>query len=285
MFTRCPRFRAPGSRHGTIAGVAELDVSVEGGPGRRLVLLHGFTQGPGSWDALVAGLDPSLQVVRVTLPGHGPEGRASAKARLAFEAAAAAIADAVAEVAGPEPATWFGYSLGGRLALRVALDRPQLVDAMVLLGATAGLEDAADRAARMEMDERLAGGLERKGVERFVDGWLAQALFSRLSRSAAGVEERRRGTVDGLAAALRLLGAGAQEPVWARLGELTMPVLLIAGEHDTKFSAIGFRMAAEIGDNAGISFVPGAGHAAHLERPDSVAAIVSRFLAALPAAG
>lgn len=247
------------------------------------MLLHGFTQGPGSWDRLVAGLDPSLEIVRVTLPGHGPEGSASAQARFPFEAAAGAVADAVAEVAGPQPATWFGYSLGGRLALRVALDRPDLVDALVLLGATAGIEDAANRGARMEMDERLANGLERKGVERFVDGWLAQALFSGLSRAAAGVDERRRGTVDGLASALRLLGAGAQQPVWDRLGELGVPVLLMAGEHDTKFSAIAFRLAASIGDNAGISFVPSAGHAAHLERPDSVAAILSRFLAALPA--
>src|SRR5581483_7463866 len=117
----------------------------------------------------------------------------------------------------------------------------------------------------------------------FVDGWLAQALFSRLPREAAGVEERRRGTVDGLASALRLLGAGAQEPVWDRLAELGMPVLLMAGEHDTKFSALAFRMAAAIGDNAGISFVPGAGHAAHLERPQSVTTILARFLAALPA--
>jgi 2-succinyl-6-hydroxy-2,4-cyclohexadiene-1-carboxylate synthase len=263
--------------------VTELDVTVEGGPGRRLVLLHGFTQGPGSWDPVVAGLDPSYQIVRVTLPGHGPEGSTSAHARFEFEAAAGAVADAVAEVAGPEPATWFGYSLGGRLALRVALDRPELVDALALLGATAGIEEAAPRAARVEIDERLADGLERKGLEGFIDGWLAQALFSRLSPAAAGVEERRLGTVDGLASALRLLGAGAQEPVWDRLGELKMPVLLMAGEHDSKFSALGFRLAAAIGDNAGISFVPGAGHAAHLERPESVTTILSRFLSALPA--
>ena len=247
------------------------------------MLLHGFTQGPGSWDRVVEGLDPSLQIVRVTLPGHGPEGSASAQARFPFEAAAGLVADAVAEAAGPEPATWVGYSLGGRLALRIALDRPDLVDALVLLGATAGIPDAGDRAARREMDERLADGLERKGLERFIDGWLAQALFSRLSRAAAGVEERRRGTVDGLASALRLLGAGAQEPVWDRLGELGVPVLLLAGEHDTKFSALAFRLATAIGDNAGITFVPGAGHAAHLERPASVATILSRFLSALPA--
>ena len=92
------------------------------------------------------------------------------------------------------------------------------------------------------------------------------------------------GTVDGLASSLRLLGTGAQEPVWDRMGEIKVPVLLMAGEHDSKFSALAFRMAAGIGDNAGISFVPGAGHAAHLERPQSVALILNRFLAALPTA-
>jgi 2-succinyl-6-hydroxy-2,4-cyclohexadiene-1-carboxylate synthase len=262
--------------------MAEIDVAVEGGTGRRVVLLHGFTQGPRSWDALVAVLDPTAQIVRVTLPGHGPPNSASAGVRLPFEQAAAAVAGAVATTAGPEPATWIGYSLGGRLALRVALDRPELVDAMVLLGATAGIEDPDDRAARRQIDERLAAGLERKGVEAFIDGWLAQQLFSGLARSAAGVEERRAGTVDGLASALRLLGTGAQEPVWDRLDELEIPVLLMAGEHDSKFSALAFRLAAAIGHNAGVSFVPGAGHAAHLERPRSVATIVNRFLAALP---
>ena len=269
--------------HGTIAPVSAIDVTVEGGPGRRLVLLHGFTQGPRSWDALVAALGPSYEIVRVTLPGHGPAEGASAGVRLPFEAAAAAVAAAVEAAAGPEPATWFGYSLGGRLALRVALDRPDLVGALVLLGATAGIEEADARAARVEIDERLASGLERRGVERFVDGWLAQDLFSRLPREAAGVDERRRGTVEGLAAGLRLLGTGAQEPVWNRLGELRVPVLLMAGEHDSKFSALAYRLAAGIGDVAGLSFVPGAGHAAHLERPQSVAAIVNRFLATLPA--
>ncbi len=263
--------------------MADVDVSVEGGPGRRLVLLHGFTQGPGSWDQVVAGLDPSYEIVRVTLPGHGPAGSASAATRLPFERAAEAVARAVAEIAGPEPAIWFGYSLGGRMALRVTLDRPDLVEALALLGATAGIEEPEPRAARVEIDERLAAGLERKGVEQFIDGWLAQVLFSRLSRSAAGVEERRTGTVEGLASALRLLGAGAQEPVWSRLGEIDVPVLLLAGEHDSKFSAIAFRLAAGIGDSAGLSFVPGAGHAAHLERPQSVATLLSRFLSTLPA--
>jgi 2-succinyl-6-hydroxy-2,4-cyclohexadiene-1-carboxylate synthase len=154
---------------------------------------------------------------------------------------------------------------------------------LALLGATAGIEEPGARAARVEMDERLASGLERKGLERFVDGWLAQELFARLPPAAAGVEERRASTVDGLASALRLLGTGAQEPVWDRLAEIGVPVLVLAGEHDSKFSALAYRLAAGIGHQAGISFVPGAGHAAHLERPRSVATILSRFLATLPA--
>ncbi len=71
--------------------------------------------------------------------------------------------------------------------------------------------------------------------------------------------------------------------MWDRLGEIDVPVLLMAGEHDSKFSALAFRLAADIGPSAGLSFVPGAGHAAHLERPGSVATILTRFLDGLPA--
>lgn len=258
-----------------------IDVTVEG-EGRPLVLLHGFTQGPRSWDRMVDALGGSLRILRVTLPGHGPAGGASAGARLTFEAAAGAVADAVAAAAGPEPATWFGYSLGGRLALRVALDRPDLTAALALLGATAGLDEPGARAARVEMDGRLAAGLERKGLDPFLDGWLAQPLFEHLPRSVAGLEERREGTADGLASALRLLGTGAMEPLWDRLDAIRGPVLLLAGEHDTRFAALAVRLATGIGAAAAVALVPGAGHAAHLERPGAVAALLARFLSGVP---
>jgi 2-succinyl-6-hydroxy-2,4-cyclohexadiene-1-carboxylate synthase len=237
----------------------------------RVVLLHGFTQGPGSWDNLAERLAGEHDVVTPSLPGHGGAGAVTGT----FEEQAAALAEAV----GPPPAVWVGYSMGGRFALRVALERPDLVERLVLLGATAGLADATERAARCRRDETLASGLERKGLDQFLTGWLNQALFKRLPPEAAGMEERRRNTVEGLASALRRLGTGAQEPLWDRLGELRMPVLLMAGEHDSTFSALAFRLTAGIGENAGVSFVPGAGHAAHLERPDAFATILERFLA------
>lgn len=242
----------------------------------RLVLVHGFTQGPGSWAEVVARLGPGYDVVTPTLPGHGGAGAVTGT----FEEEAASLAEAV----GPTPAVWVGYSMGGRLALRVALDRPDLVEGLVLLGATAGLADPDDRAARVERDETLAAGLERKGLDRFLTGWLTQPLFKRLPAAAAGLEERRTNTVEGLASALRRLGTGVQEPVWDRLGELRMPVLVMAGEHDTTFVALAMRLAGDIGEGAEFWIIAGAGHAAHLERPDAFTARLERFLARWPAA-
>lgn len=238
----------------------------------RLVLVHGFTQGPRSWDPVVERLGAvpgptGLDVARLTLPGHGGAGAVDST----FEAAAAALA----EEGGP--GTWVGYSLGGRLALRVALDRPDLVERLVLLGASPGLADPCERAARVARDETLAAGLERRGVDEFLAGWLRQPLFERLGDSAAGLEERRLNTAAGLASVLRRFSPGAQEPLWDRLGELTMPVLLMAGEHDTAFIAVAFRMATAL-PAAEVSIVPGAGHAAHLERPEAFAALLDRFL-------
>jgi 2-succinyl-6-hydroxy-2,4-cyclohexadiene-1-carboxylate synthase len=234
----------------------------------RLVLLHGFTQGPRSWGAVTSQLT-GHDLVPLALPGHA----GNPPAETTFEEAAAGLA----EVGGR--GVWVGYSMGGRLALRVALDRPDLVDGLVLLGANPGLADPDERAARRRVDETLAAGLERQGVERFMEGWLRLALFKRLPPEAAGLEERRRNTVEGLAAALRRHGTGAQEPVWDRLSQLRMPVLLMAGEHDSHYVSVAFDMAAAIGETAAVSIVPGAGHAAHLERPEAFAVLLERFVA------
>ncbi len=86
----------------------------------------------------------------------------------------------------------------------------------------------------------------------------------------------------GLAAVLRNFSPGRQEPLWDRLGELRAPTLLMAGEHDTTYCAVAFRMATAVGEVGEVSIVPGAGHAAHLERPDAFATLVSRFVDRLP---
>ena len=173
---------------------------------------------------------------------------------------------------------WLGYSMGGRLALHVALSAPQVVERLALVGATAGIVDPIDRATRRETDEAEAARLERIGVDQFLERWLAQPLFAGLSEDAAGLEARRTNTVEQLAAQLRQLGTGTQDPLWSRLHELDMPVLVVAGERDGKFATLGRQMAEAIGDNASLALVPGAGHACHLERPDEFTAVVLPFL-------
>jgi 2-succinyl-6-hydroxy-2,4-cyclohexadiene-1-carboxylate synthase len=242
---------------------------VDGGAGDPVVLVHGFTQTLATMEPLAARLRDGHAVVRVDLPGHG----GSAAPEAGFAEAAAALG----ETGGA--ASYVGYSLGGRLCLRLALDRPDLVRALVLISASPGLDDPAERAARKASDDALAAELERVGLERFLDRWLAQPLFATLPPERAGRAERLANTTQGLAASLRLHGTGAQEPLWDRLAALRPPVLLLAGAGDAKFAALAERMAAAVGLPATVALVPDAGHAVHLERPDEVAALVRAFLA------
>ncbi|MCU1491192.1 MAG: alpha/beta hydrolase [Acidimicrobiaceae bacterium] len=208
----------------------------------------------------------------VDLPGHGGSGQVEVSTL-------GEAADLLGEVGGP--ATYLGYSLGGRTCLELALRRPELVQALVLVGATAGIEDPAGRAERRAADEALAGSLEEGGdvaLTAFFERWLAGPLFSHLTQEQADMDSRLVNTAAGLAASLRTCGTGTQRPSWDRLGQLAMPVLAVAGEHDERFVRLATRLAAAIGQNASRELVPGAGHAACFERPDAFGALVTSFL-------
>jgi 2-succinyl-6-hydroxy-2,4-cyclohexadiene-1-carboxylate synthase len=240
------------------------------GAGRRVVLLHGFTQTGRSWTTLIDDLARDHEVVTIDAPGHGGSH--------AMRVDLAGAADLVAEIG--QRASYVGYSMGGRLALHVAVAHPHLVERLVLLSATAGIDDDdGERAARQASDDALATTIERDGVEAFLSRWLAQPMFAALADDQAARHDRLRNTAAGLASSLRLAGTGAQEPLWPHLGELTMPVDVVAGGRDAKFVALGQRLAATIGANATFTTIDGAGHAAHLEQPAAFAALVRRALA------
>src|SRR3954469_21392497 len=225
-----------------------------------LVLLHGFTQTGRSWGLVVASLRPRYRCFAPDLPGHGD---ASERRPATFDAVAAYLTALT-----PERFTLCGYSMGGRLALDFAARHPGRVERLVVIGATPGIADDAERAARREADLALADRIEAIGLEAFVDEWAKQPLFATQPRgvAAAARADRLRSTATGLAAALRGMGTGVIPPLWDRLGELTMPVTWVVGEHDAKFRAI-----AEAAGTPAV--VAGAGHAAHLEQPEAVAAL------------
>jgi 2-succinyl-6-hydroxy-2,4-cyclohexadiene-1-carboxylate synthase len=233
-----------------------------------LVLLHGFTQTRQSWRLTVAALAGRYRAVTPDLPGHG----LMSERRPATLPATLAYLRALVE----EPHVLAGYSMGGRIALHAALALPGRVTRLVLIGASPGLADPAEREERRRADETLADRIEAIGVEAFAEEWAALPLWEGQPDRvrAAAHADRLRNTAPGLAAALRGLGTGALPSLWDRLADLTIPVTLVAGERDAKFRAIAARMAERLVD-ARVVVIPGAGHAAHLEHPDLVAAAIA----------
>ena len=188
----------------------------------------------------------------------------------------AATAHAIGESGGQ--AIYVGYSMGGRLCLRLALDRPGTVRALVLVSASPGIADAAERADRVEADELLADSVERDGVSTFLESWLAQPMFASVPADAPGIADRRRLTPDFLASCLRRLGAGAMEPMWNDVARLEMPVLLVAGSHDPKYTAIARRMLERM--HRDVAFVQlNGGHALPLELPSVLGGLIAAFAA------
>lgn len=255
------------------------------GHGPALMLLHGYTGRGSDMSALARALERDFATIAPDLPGHG---RSIAVAAHDFDTCLDDLA-ATLDAAGQRRAHWLGYSMGARLALAVALRHPERVATLVLLAGRAGIEDPVERAARRAADEALAVRIESVGVEAFVEEWLAQPLFATLAlRGPAFVAEQRRLRLEndarGLAMSLRMLGPGAQPPLFAKLPRVDVPVLLLAGERDTRFVAVAHDLARRL-PRAEVAIIPDAGHAAHLEQPEHFQRIVCDFLrrAASPA--
>jgi 2-succinyl-6-hydroxy-2,4-cyclohexadiene-1-carboxylate synthase len=232
-----------------------------------LVLLHGFTQTGRSWQPVRDVLGARYRAVAPDLPGHGQFAGRRPASFAACDAYLRALTDA--------PFTLTGYSMGGRIALHAALAIGARIRRLVLVGASPGLADPAEREQRRAADDALADRIEAIGVEAFAREWAAQPLFEGMPRGIAELADadRRRNTAPGLAAALRGLGTGAMPSLWDRLGELPMPVELVVGARDEKFRAIAGKMAERLRD-ARVHVVEGAGHAVHLERPDALAELL-----------
>ena len=256
-----------------------LNVEVMG-DGFPLLALHGFTGSTATWRPFAVSW-PGHRIIAVDLIGHGASEAPADESRYTMAHCTADLT-ALLDALDVEWAALLGYSMGGRVALQFALAAPERIAALVIESASPGIEDADERAVRAAADRALADGIERDGIEVFVDRWEALPMWATRAALPEPVRQRLRAqrlrnSTAGLANSLRGMGAGAQEPVLNRLGELRMPVLLIAGEEDAKYRQLAHDMRERIRD-AHINIAEGAGHAAHLERPAAFAPLVKEFL-------
>jgi 2-succinyl-6-hydroxy-2,4-cyclohexadiene-1-carboxylate synthase len=274
------RFIAPWVGIGTRRDLPHLT------PGRdksapTLVLLHGFTGSAAGWDSHLEALAAyGWRVIALDLPGHGQFDDPDEPQCFSMEYCQQYILTALQELGVQSgEATLLGYSMGGRIALYTAFSG--FFRALILESASPGLEDPVEREQRRISDEALAESIERDGVPAFVDRWEKQPLFASQRTLPRETQEalrsqRLNNRASGLARSLRGVGTGSQPFLHARLPTLHIPVLLIAGELDTKFTAIAHSMVQALPQSE-LHIVPGAGHAVHLERPEEFDALVRDF--------
>jgi 2-succinyl-6-hydroxy-2,4-cyclohexadiene-1-carboxylate synthase len=267
-----------------LAGGVSYDVRTDGS-GPPLLLIHGFTGRGSDWTPLLPELRRVATTVTVDLLGHGNSDSPTDPARHAIERQAADVA-AILRRLHLTPATVMGYSMGARVALRLAITAPSLVARLILESPSAGIADPAERAARRASDEELARLAERDGIEAFMARWESLPIFDSERSLPPDVRarhhaERLRCRPDGLAASLRGAGQGSMEPLHSRLDSVTAPTLAIAGELDGVGAPRARAIAAAI-RNAALALVPGAGHAPHREQPEQVTRLVLEFLARPP---
>lgn len=228
-----------------------------------VVLLHGFAGSAAHWERVRERLDGErYRPLAIELAHASPQTPAGVLAQI----------DRLA----PRRFVLCGYSLGGRVAIEAALALSGRVSRLVLVSASAGIEDPAERRARHARDEALAQRIERAPIEQFVKQWRQVALFDGDPAwvHEAAAQEERGWDPAALAASLRGLGPGAMPSNWGRLAELTMPVGILAGERDAAYCALARRLAAAI-PNSRVQIVAGAGHRLALEAPSAVAQAIA----------
>lgn len=252
------------------------------GSGPAVFFLHGFTGSSATWTPHLAALK-AFTTICLDFLGHG---RSDAPAEMQRYGMEACVADVLAlrDGLGIQRCAMVGYSMGGRVAMRAALQAPERLWALVLESASPGIAEPADRRARMIQDTKLAERIRNNGVAAFVDDWQTLPLFASQSSLSAATRQALRAqrlqhTADGLANSLQGLGAGMQEPVLQRLRDLRLPVLLLAGALDDKYCGLADDMATMLPCSR-VRIVPDSGHAVHLEQPAAFDDAVRDFLQA-----
>ena len=238
----------------------------------RAMLVHGFLGSPADWADVLARLSPGIACDCVALAELGCASIADAARALA-----ARLERAPCDVL-------VGYSMGGRIALELAATWPERAPRLVLLGASPGLEDAAERARRAAEDDARAEEILRDGLDAFIERWYRLPLFASFAAHASfGDARTRRGLGDAAFWARCVAGCspGRAEPRWSAIPALAARTTFVAGSLDERYAAVAARARA-LAPALRVEIVAGAGHVLPLEAPEACARIIESVLSTTP---
>ena len=236
-----------------------------------MVLLHGFLGRGADWRTVRESLPEAWDVRAPDLPGHGTAVGLADDAYTMDGAAERLLAQL------EKPVDLVGYSMGGRLALHVAVTRPEVVRRVVLVSASPGLRTGAERAERRALDADRADEIAAD-LPAFVERWYRMPLFSLPDdlRQRLTADRTAHNDAAELGRSLKGMGTGAQPGHWDALAGIRAPTTAVAGARDAKFVRLAAAMA-EAGPVAPV-VVPDAGHLLPAERPAALAQILTDTL-------
>ncbi len=239
------------------------------GSGPTVVLLHGSNLDHRIWEAEVRLLEPHYRVIRYDLRGHGE----SAMPEAPFLASQDLIE--LLEHLGEKSVTLVGHSAGGQIALDLALEAPDLVDAMVLLAPGVGGYRPKEMPAFLQ---DLIVALQAGDFDRANQILLDTPLFE--------VPEQYRGLVVSMVQSNRRLWTippnfllVANPPALLRLDELKMPILVLIGDQDLSYLRELAQLIVEGAVNARLEVIPGGKHLLNLSSPEAFHARLLEFVA------
>lgn len=250
-------------------------------PGPQILALHGFTGDAEDYSPFPALSPAGTTWHALDFVGHG---QSAAPDDISYYTPDACIhhLQAVEKQLALRDYFLVGYSMGGRSALHYALERPDNLRGLILIGANPGITDPAERRQRRLQDEALADHILRSNIKSFLAEWMEQAIISTQRNIPDDIREnmllrRHRNNPIGLANALRGFGTGAMPLLWDRLSELQIPVLLLSGSEDMKYTIIARDMEMYLRRPRRYQIL-GAGHCAHLEYPQRFSRILTEFM-------
>ena len=245
-----------------------------------VLFIHGFTGSSEDWRFLFDKLDDHFSPVAIDLPGHG-RSSSPEKADLYTEESIVDLINNFLAGLNINSVILCGYSMGGRAALSFASKYPDRLKGLILESTTAGIKTQNERLQRAEDDSKLADYILAEGIDKFINDWYNKPLFNSINKSKESLDKLIKGKKNlsptGLANSLKGFSTGLMKNHWDILEDINMPVLLITGEEDAKFSNINDGMA-ELLPDARHHTVRSAGHNVHLENEAEFVILLNSFL-------
>lgn len=236
-----------------------------------LLMLHGFMGDHRVFDHMLPEMKHFCNPVVPDLLGFGQSSRPTEPAAFKSRRQVRGLVEFIHRLS-LSPLFMYGYSMGGRLALQLALEAPELFQGIILESTNCGITGKPARKKRQQVDEQRAQRILEDYLQ-FLSRWSQLPLFA----SPKPAEKKRvqryhriqqEQNPEALAASLRGFGTGVMPPVCEQVTKITSPVVLLAGSNDDKYQALSKRLIQQF-PHGHFTSLKG-GHRLHLDNPQGV---------------